>query len=77
MPDLIRLYIRQTALGFVIAAVFVGMLFWFDVAGLWRLVSNSDVGLLAAFLLVVFNGIVFSGVQFGIAVMNMAEDDPD
>lgn len=73
MPRLVRLYIRHTLIGFAIAAAFVAMLFWFNVANLWHLVTHSDVGFLAAFLLVMFNGIVFSGVQFGIAIMNMAE----
>ena len=75
MPRLVRLYIQQTLIGFGIAAVFVGLLFWFNVANLWHLVTHSDVGLLAAFLLVMFNGIVFSGVQFGIAIMRMAEPE--
>lgn len=75
MPKLVRLYIQQTLIGFGVAAVFVGLLFWFNVANLWHLVTHSDVGLLAAFLLFMFNGIVFSGVQFGIAIMRMAEPD--
>lgn len=75
MPQLVRFYIRHTVIGFVVSAAFVAMLLWFNVANLWHLISGSDVGLLAAFLLFMFNGIVFSGVQFGIAVMRMAEDD--
>ncbi len=77
MPKLIRLYITQVAIGFALSAVLVALLMWFNVANLWHLVSTSDVGLLAVFLLWLFNGIVFAGVQFGIAVMNMAEDDDD
>lgn len=73
MPRLVRLYILHTLIGFLIAAVFVALLFWFDVAGLWHLVTHTEGGGLAAFLLWMFNGIVFSGVQFGIAVMNLAE----
>ncbi|MEM0947368.1 MAG: hypothetical protein AAGK37_08185 [Pseudomonadota bacterium] len=73
MPELVRFYIRHTLIGFGLSAVFVGLLFWFDVAGLWRLVSGSDVGLLAAFLLFMFNGIVFAGAQFGIAIMRLGE----
>ena len=39
--------------------------------------THDPAGWLAAFLLVMFNGIVFSGVQFGIAIMRMAdEEDP-
>ena len=77
MPDLVRLYIRQTIYGFVIAAGFVAMLLWANVANLWHLVTHSADGLLAVFLLWVFNGIVFSGVQFGITIMRMGEDHRD
>lgn len=75
MPALIGLYIRQILIGFGLSAAFVGTLLWFDVARLWSLVSGSDIGLLAAFLLWLFNGIVFAGVQFGIAIMRMSGDD--
>jgi hypothetical protein len=77
MPELVRLYIRQTAIGFLAAAVFVGLLLWFNVANLWYLVTHTADGPLAAFLLVMFHGIVFSGVQFGISIMRMAEKDED
>ncbi|WP_103762398.1 hypothetical protein [Roseovarius confluentis] len=77
MPKLIRMYIVNVAIGFGLAAVFVGMLLWFDIANLWHLVSHSDKGWLAVLLLWVSNGIVFAGVQFGIAVMRMKDDDDD
>ncbi|RKF14834.1 hypothetical protein D6850_08140 [Roseovarius spongiae] len=77
MPKLIRLYITHAAIGFGIAAVFVVMLLWFDIAGLWRLISTSDQGWLALLVLWVANGIVFAGVQFAIAVMRMKGDDDD
>lgn len=75
MPELIKLYLRQCAIGFGIAAVFVALLLSFNVANLWSLVKGSDVGLLAVFMLWFFNGIVFAGVQFSIYVMSMAEKD--
>lgn len=77
MPDLVRLYIRNVLIGFGIAAAFTGLLLRFDVAGLWHLVTHTSEGPMAVALLVVFNGIVFSGVQFGIAVMRMAERPED
>jgi hypothetical protein len=80
MPDLVRLYIRHVAIGFALAAVFTGMLFWFNVANLGHLVTHAPGGALAAVLLLVFNGIVFAGVQFGVAVTAMArapEDEAD
>ncbi len=73
MPKLVKLYIRQSLIGFGVAGLFVAGLFYFNVANLWHLVTHSEDGLLAAVLLFVFNGIVFSGVQFGIAVMGMAQ----
>ncbi|MHC0054882.1 hypothetical protein [Actibacterium sp. D379-3] len=73
MPELVRLYIKQTIIGFLLSGVFVAMLLWADVANLWHLVSGSSAGWLAGFMLFMFNGIVFSGVQFGIAVMRMAD----
>lgn len=77
MPPLIEMYIRQSAIGFAISAVFVALLMYFNVANLWHLVTHSDVGFLAVFLLWLFNGIVFAGVQFGIAIMSMRYDDDD
>ncbi|MGP6086513.1 hypothetical protein [Antarctobacter jejuensis] len=75
MPKLIRLYITQVLTGFGLSAVFVGALLWFNVANLWHLISGSDVGLVAVAMLWVFNGIVFAGVQFGISIMRMGDDD--
>jgi len=77
MPKLIRLYITQVAIGFGIAAAFVAMLLWFNVANLWHLVTHTEQGLLAVVILWVANGVVFAGVQFGIAVMRMQDDDDD
>lgn len=73
MPKLVKLYIRNVLIGFGIAAAFVVMLLWFNVMNLWGLVSHSDVGILAVFLLWFMHGIVFAGVQFAWAVMSLAE----
>lgn len=75
MPELVRLYIRSVALGFGISALFAAGLIWLDVAGVGHLILGSDIGWIAALMLVFFNGIVFSAVQFGFQVMGMAEDD--
>jgi len=77
MPKLIKLYITQVAIGFGIAGVFVALLLWFDIANLWHLVTHSSDGPLAVLILWVANGIVFAGVQFGIAIMRMKDDDDD
>ncbi len=73
MPQLVRLYIVQSAIGFAISAAFTGLILYFNVANLWHLVTHTSAGPLAVFLFWLFNGIVFSGVQFGIAIMRMAE----
>ncbi|MDK3075210.1 hypothetical protein QO034_19155 [Sedimentitalea sp. JM2-8] len=73
MPELVKLYIRNVVAGFVIAAAFVAVLLWFNVMNLWYLVTHSDAGLLAVFLLWFMNGIVFAGVQFAWVIMSMAE----
>jgi TRAP-type C4-dicarboxylate transport system permease small subunit len=75
MPDLVRLYIRSVALGFAISAAFTAGLVWWDVAGLGHLILGSDIGWIAAAMMVVFNGIVFAAVEFAIRIMAMAEDD--
>lgn len=72
MPKLVRLYIQSVALGFAIAAAFTGGLLWLDVAGLGHLILASDIGWIAVVMLVVFNGIVFSAVQFAYRIMAMA-----
>ena len=77
MPKLIRLYIINVAIGFGLAAVFVGMLLWFNIANLWHLITHSEKGWLALLVLWIANGIVFAGVQFAIAVMRMKDDDDD
>ncbi|MFO1174455.1 MAG: hypothetical protein U1E48_04515 [Paracoccaceae bacterium] len=73
MPQLVRLYIRHVVIGFALALVFTGLLLALNVGNLWHLVSATKGGMLAAGMLVVANAIVFSGVQFAIAVMGMAE----
>ncbi|EKE45849.1 hypothetical protein OCGS_0075 [Oceaniovalibus guishaninsula JLT2003] len=77
MPQIARFYVRNTAIGFLWAAIFTGLLFYFNIGNLWHLVTHSDIGVLATFLMVFFNGIVFSGVQNGLAIFAMAEKDDD
>ena len=73
MPELVRLYIRHSLIGFAIAAVFVAGLVYFNVANLQHLLFSSPGGMLGLFLLFFFNGLLFASVQFAIAVMGMAE----
>ncbi|WP_323007961.1 hypothetical protein [Pseudorhodobacter sp.] len=75
MPKLIRLYIINVAIGFALALGFVSAIVWLDVAGLKHLVLDTEKGWLAFVMMVVFNGIVFAGVQFAYAVMRLAAPD--
>jgi len=75
MPKLIALYIKSVAIGFALSLVFLGLMLWADIANLRHLILGSDMGLVAAAMVIVFNGIIFAGVQFGIAVMSLADKD--
>lgn len=75
MPKLVRLYILSIAVGFALALAFTGLLLALDVAGLRHLVFATGGGWIAVVMLVVFHTILFAGVQFGIRIMLMAEDD--
>jgi hypothetical protein len=77
MPELIRAYIKNVLIGFALDAVFVAGLLYWDVMGLWRLVSHSPVGWIAVLMLFVSNGVIFAGVQFAVAILLMADDDDD
>lgn len=74
---LIRLYIINCAIGFVLSAIFIALLLWFDVMGLGGLISRSEDAYLAVFVMWVLNGTVFGSVQFAIVIMGMAEKDDD
>lgn len=76
MPRLVRLYIVNVLIGLVLAVCFTGLLLLLDVGGLRHLVLGSASGWLAGLMLIVFNCIVFSGVQFGFAIMRLADSPP-
>ncbi len=75
MPELVRLYVRHVAIGFLLALIFTGLLLWLDIGNLWHLVRATDAGPLAVVMLIMANAIMFSGMQFGYAVMRMGHDD--
>jgi hypothetical protein len=78
VPHLVRLYIRQVLLGYVLSALFVAALLWLNVANLWHLVTHVSGGWIAVLMLWVFNGIVFAGVQFALALpQGHGEKDDD
>ena len=63
-----RLYLISALNGFIISLASCVLILAFNVADLRRLVSNSDVGVIAMVVFWVLNGIVFSGVQVAIAL---------
>ncbi|ABF64855.1 hypothetical protein HGD90_05870 [Rhodobacteraceae bacterium R_SAG7] len=75
MPELIKLYIKSALWGLVLAALFVAILLWFNIANLGALVFGSDSGVIAVLALWISNAVVFGGVQFGFKIMAMAERD--
>ena len=77
MPSLVRLYVTHAAIGFAVSFVFTTAIVAFDIGRVGYLVSHVEGGWLAAFLFFMLNGIVFAGVQFGIAVMRMAGSDDE
>ena len=74
MTKLVRLYLDNIAIGFLLAVIFTAVLIGLNVANLRHLVTSVSAGWLAAAMLVAFHTLLFSGVQFAIAVMRMAED---
>ena len=74
MPELIHLYIRSVLIGFAVSVAFTAGLILWDVAGIGHLILASDIGLVAALMMVFFNGILFAAVQFAFRIMSMAED---
>lgn len=73
MPELIKMYIRHSLIGFGISAAFVAMLLAFNVMNLWTLISHDSSAVLVVFILWFFHGALFASVQFGYAVMSLAE----
>ena len=71
MPRIFRLYLLSALNGFGIALAFVALILIFNVANLRHLILTSDIGVMATVAFWVLNGIVFSGVQFALALAQM------
>ena len=77
LPRLVRVYIVQCMIGFALSAIFTALVLINNVANIGHLVRAVEGGPLAVFVFFFLNGIVFSGVQFGIAIMRMGTDEDD
>jgi len=73
LPRLVRVYIANVIFGFILSAIFTGLLIVTNTANVGHLVFAVERGWLAAFMLFVFNGIVFSAVQFGVIIMSQSD----
>lgn len=76
MPPLVRFLLRHAAIGFGLAAVFVGTLIHFDIGNIGTVLAQSGVQGIATGLLVMMVGLTFSSVQMGYAVMMQSHDSP-
>ncbi|MCW8914730.1 MAG: hypothetical protein OQK24_02620 [Magnetovibrio sp.] len=77
LPELVKFLLKNAAIGFGLAVVFVAALMIFDVNGLRTLIWASDIWLLALFILTFFTGLTFGSVQIGVAVMLLGENEND
>jgi len=77
MPELIKIILRNAAIGFGIAAIFVTALLISDTGGVGTLVANSESGLLAVALLTFFTGLTFGSAQIGFVIMSGDWSDKD
>lgn len=76
MPKLIRLYIDSVLVGLALAIGFMALLVLLNVAHLRQLILGVEDGYLAAAMIVVFFGGLFSSVQFAVRVVMLdVEED--
>ncbi len=69
MPKLVRLYIVNVAIGFALAFAFVSAIVWLDVGGLRHLVTGTEMGWLAFFMMVVFNGMTGGYIENELSIL--------
>jgi hypothetical protein len=72
----VRYLVKNAAIGFSMAVLFVAAMLYFNVGNLMALIVQSDVGLFAIVLMTLVIGFTFASLQMGFAVM-FASDDID
>ncbi|MEO0938945.1 MAG: hypothetical protein AAFY38_12400 [Pseudomonadota bacterium] len=75
LPRIVRLYILNAGIGFVLSAIFTAAVLYLNIANIGHLVASVSGGWLAALVFFVLNGIVFASVQTGIVIMMIGSDD--
>lgn len=77
MPNMSWFLVKSALIGYAAALFLVCLLIYFNIANIGTLVSNSEHGYLAIFLLIFFTGQTFAGIQIGIALWLESNDDDD
>jgi len=75
MPAHVLFLARHALIGFALGAAFVGVMAWFDIAGLRTLAAKSESTLVAFPVLTFFLGLTFASVQMGAAIMLLPHED--
>jgi hypothetical protein len=68
-PPLVRFLVKNAAIGFALAGVFVAAMLTFNVGNMATLVTQSDIGIFAVALMTFMIGLTFASIQMGFAVM--------
>ncbi|WP_299281089.1 hypothetical protein [uncultured Tateyamaria sp.] len=72
---MIRLFLGGTAVGFAVAAIFVAILWLWDVMGIASHAAHSGDAFLLLFSLWFFNGLLFGAVQISYVVWTMGRGE--
>jgi len=70
MPRVVKDVLKSAIVGFAAAAVFVGLIMYFDLSGIRGLTLSSNAPIAVIALLYVFIGLTFSSVQAAVTIMN-------
>lgn len=74
MPELVKLFLRSSLVGFIAACLFVAVLLAVDLAGLRRAASGRDGQILI--LMIVWSGTaLFGGAVFALSVFRLRDRD--
>lgn len=76
-PKLVRFLIKNAAIGFAVAIVFVGAILTFNVGNLATVFAQSGVGMFAVALMTFMIGLTFASLQMGFAVMFKSSERDD
>ena len=76
-PPLVRFLVKNAAIGFAVAVVFVGAMLTFNIGNMAALFLQSGVGLFAVALMTIMVGLTFASLQMGFAVMFASYDLDD